>query len=240
MRINRALAAAGVASRRGAEELIRAGRVRLNGQLVTALAVQVDPAKDKLSLDGKPIALAAVVYFLFHKPRGMIATAKDERGRPCVGDICRGLPGNPRPVGRLDRASEGLMLLTNDGDAALRLTHPRYGIVKEYHVTLEPRLVQRDVKRVMQGVELEDGPAKVLGLVLRGEDEQRSRVGVTVAEGRYHLVRRIFESLGYQVKRLVRVRMGCLSLGKLTLNETRQLTVAEIRELRKALKLDQE
>lgn len=238
MRINRALAAAGVASRRGAEELVRAGRVRVNGQLVTDLATQINPLSDKLSVDGKPVELNAPVYYLFHKPRGMIATAKDELGRPCVGDVCGGLAGHPQPVGRLDRPSEGLMLLTNDGSVALRLTHPRYGVTKEYQVTVEPRLTQRDAKRLLEGVELEDGPARLVEMRLRGEDSTLSRLAVVVAEGRFHLVRRIFAALGYEVTRLKRVRLGCLSLDKLPLGETRPLSTTEVRELKRALKLE--
>jgi 23S rRNA pseudouridine2605 synthase len=238
MRINRALAAAGVASRRGAEELIRAGRVSVNGAVISELATQIDPQRETLMVDGKPVAQASPVYYLFYKPRGMVSTAKDERGRSCVGDICHDLEGMPQPVGRLDRASEGLMLLTNDGEAALRLSHPRYGISKEYLVTIQPPLTDRDARRLTTGVELEDGPAVFVGISLRSQEHGRSRLAVTVAEGRYRIIRRALESLGYEVLRLKRVRLGGLTLGELKPGQTRQLTVAEAKDLRRTLKID--
>lgn len=238
MRINRALAAAGVSSRRGAEELVRAGRVRLNGQVVADLATQVDPRRDKLTLDGKPLKLTEQhVYFVYHKPRGLISTLNDERGRPGLAEVCDALPGHPRPVGRLDRASEGLMLLTSDGELANRLMHPRYGVRKEYHVTVEPALRNADGEKLTQGVELEDGPARFEGITLLEQERTRSRLSIVVSEGRYRLIRRAFAALGYEVKRLRRVRLGSLQLGRLELGATRQLSGEEAKQLRSSVKL---
>jgi 23S rRNA pseudouridine2605 synthase len=237
MRINRALAAAGVASRRGAEELVLAGRVSINGVKVDQLATQVDPERDQIMLDGKVLKAAAPAYYLFYKPRGMVATAKDERNRSCVGDICKDLAGAPQPVGRLDRASEGLMLLTNDGAVALRLSHPRYGITKEYLVTVQPQLTDRDARHLTAGIELDDGPAVFVGITLRSQEAGRSRLAVTVAEGRYRIIRRALEKLNYEVLRLKRTRLGGLTLGELKPGETRPLTAPEVRELRRALKI---
>jgi 23S rRNA pseudouridine2605 synthase len=237
MRINRARAQAGVASRRGAEELIRAGRVKINGAVVTVLATQVDLQRDKILLDNKPLVLAANVYYAYYKPRGIVCTQSDERGRDCVGDICAKLVGAPRPVGRLDRASEGLLVLTNDGSLALRLTHPRYGVEKEYQATVSPKLTERHARQLIAGVELDDGIASFTGIDLLAEEGDRSRLKVTVAEGRYRLIRRAFEVVGHEVLRLKRVRIGPLSLGKLEVGATRELTKTEVLELKRQLKL---
>lgn len=237
IRINKALAAAGLASRRGAEKLITAGKVRVNGVVVTDLATQVDPEKDVLRVEGKRIKAKEPAYYLYHKPRGVISSQRDERGRPCVGDVCRRLAGAPKGVGRLDRASEGLMLLTNDGQAAFRLTHPSYGAAKEYRVTIAPRLKGSDAARLVSGVELDDGLARFEGIALAGEDAGRSRLSITLHEGRSHIIRRAFDALGYEVKRLKRVGMGPLSLGKLGLGATRRLSAKECAALRRALGL---
>jgi 23S rRNA pseudouridine2605 synthase len=237
IRINRALAQAGVASRRGAEELVKAGRVTLNGERVDSLGAQVDPGRDDLRLDVKRLQLAAPVFFVYYKPRGLLSTMDDEQQRPCVGDMARTLAGNPRPVGRLDRASEGLMLLTNDGDAALRLTHPRYRVQKEYQVTVSPRLTDAAARQMVSGVQLDDGPARFVGIELAEQAEDRSRLRVVVEEGRNRLIRRVCEALGYSVLRLKRVRLGILALGKLGPGETRQLSGVEIENLRGSLGL---
>ena len=238
LRINRALASAGIASRRGAEELVRAGRVQLNGAAVTDLATQVDPDRDRLSVDGKRIKLQPLTYYLFYKPRGMISTMSDERGRPCVGDICTGLVGKPRLSGRLDRESEGLMLLTGDGDVAQRLAHPRYGVQREYQATISPVLADADAQRLVAGVRLEDGPGRFMGITLLEAEATRCRLQIVVGEGRNRFIRRMCAAVGYEVLRLKRVRLGTLQLGKLKPGESRQLSVAEVSSLRQALKLD--
>jgi pseudouridine synthase len=237
MRINRALALAGAASRRGAEELVAAGRVKLNGQVVTSLGTQVNTERDELLLDGRKLRFAAPVYYLYHKPRGVLSTMQDEQGRECVGTVARALPGSPVPVGRLDRASEGLMLLTNDGQVALRLAHPRYRVRKEYQVTVSPRLADRDAQLMVGGVTLEDGSARFTGIELQGEETDRSRLLITVEEGRNRLIRRVCEALGYRVLRLKRLRLGIVALGKLPQGETRQMGAAEAENLRQSLGL---
>lgn len=234
MRINRALAAAGVASRRGAEALILAGRVRLNGQLVTSLAVRVDPAHDVLSLDGRPLELTGEFhYYAYYKPRGVVSTMEDERGRDCVGEVCRALAGQPVPVGRLDRASEGLLLLTNDGELANRITHPRYRIRKKYLVTVKPALTDRDAQQLVTGLTLEDGPARFLELALVEAARDRSRLEVVVDEGRNRLVRRCFAALDYTVRRLKRLGIGGLVLGNLQPGQSRTLSAGELKDLRR-------
>lgn len=235
IRINRALALAGVASRRKAEQWVVAGRVQVNGVVVTDLAARIDPRKDSLTVDGKELELQSHTYYLYYKPRGVISTLSDESGRECLGELCRGLGGSPRPVGRLDRKSEGLMLLTNDGQLANKLMHPRYGVQKEYITTVSPPLKNADAARLVGGVELEDGLAKFVGLemVLRSKD--RDQVLVTVGEGRNRLVRRMFEHFGYSVKRLKRVKLGNLVLGKLKPGEHRKLSGREVTSLKQTL-----
>jgi pseudouridine synthase len=238
LRINRALALAGVASRRGAEELVRAGRVQLNGAVVESLGVQVDPARDKLTLDGKPLKLTQkLAYYAYHKPRGIVSTLSDERGRPALDTVCAALAGSPRPVGRLDRASEGLLLLTSDGELANRLAHPRYGVRKEYQVTVRPRLSDPDAQQAIAGVVLDDGPARFAGIELLGDEKDRSRLRVVVTEGRNRLIRRVFEALGYSTLRLKRVRFGAVALSRLEPGQTRALSADEVMQLKRSVGL---
>jgi 23S rRNA pseudouridine2605 synthase len=238
MRINRALALAGVASRRGAEELVRAGRVSLNGAVVQDLSTQVNIGKDMLALDGKPLKLIQKLsYYAYFKPRGIVSTLKDELGRPALDEVCSALPGRPKPVGRLDRSSEGLLILSSDGELANRLTHPRYGVRKEYQVTVSPKLADADAQRATSGVELEDGPARFEGIELVGDEHDRSRLRVVVTEGRNRLIRRLFEALGYETLRLKRVRMGAVALGKLEPGQTRALSADEVMQLKKLVKM---
>lgn len=239
MRINRALAQAGAASRRGAEALVQAGRVRVNGQVVTDLATTIDPGKDKLSLDGKPLRLQTLSYFAYYKPRGIVTSMDDERGRPCVGELCRSLPGKPRPVGRLDRASEGLLILTSDGELANRLTHPRYGVRKVYQVTVSPRINDPVARQMIDGVELEDGVARFEGIELVESAGDRSRLLVVVSEGRYRLIRRVCEKLGLSVLRLKRLRVGPITLGRIQVGETRPLSGDEIKQLKKQVGMEE-
>lgn len=238
IRINRALAQAGVASRRKAELLVLEGRVTVNGAVVTQLATLVDPERDAIAVDGRRVKQALPAYYLYYKPRGEISTVSDERGRRCVGDVCSALAGNPRPVGRLDRRSEGLMLLTNDGEVSQHLAHPRHKEFKEYLVTIKPALLEADAQQMAAGVELEDGPARFVKIELIGQDKGLSRLKVVVDEGRNRLVRRIFEHFAYSVALLKRTAMGPLRLGRLKPGEHRQLSMAEAAELRRQLSLD--
>jgi 23S rRNA pseudouridine2605 synthase len=249
VRINRAIAMSGAASRRGAEELILAGRVRLNGKVVNDLATTLDPARDRLELDGNPLRLSAPCYYVYYKPRGQVCTMDDERGRDCTGAICAGLPGKPRPVGRLDRQSEGLLLLTNDGTLANKLMHPRYGVVKEYQVTVEPRLTDRHARLLTEGVDIaplpgeREAPGRFSGMELAGLDPPRkgdpgrTRVVVHVTEGRYRFIRRMFETLGYSVLLLRRIRLGPLRIGALTPGAHRSVSGDELMQLRNLLGL---
>jgi len=231
-RLQKVLAALGWGSRRLSEELIAEGRVTVNGD-IAELGRRVDTLTDVIAVDGVPIgARPDFVYYLLNKPRGVISTAHDPHGRPTVVDL---VPQSPRvfPVGRLDSETEGLLLLTNDGDLTHFLTHPSKGVEKEYLVLLEgsPRLTESQLRRLRDGVELEDGktaPAKV---------SQRSdmTVSMTIHEGRNRQVRRMIEAVGHRVERLVRVRIGPLIDSKLKPGAWRELSLAERKALVEAM-----
>lgn len=228
-RLQKVLAAVGLGSRRACEELIAEGRVTVDGQ-VAVLGRRVNPAAALVEVDGVPISVApGLVYYLLNKPRGVITTAHDPQGRPVVVDL---VPAEPRvfPVGRLDADTEGLLLLTNDGQLAHRLTHPSMGVEKEYLAEVEGVLSAGALRRLRQGVELEDGltaPAKA-GLV------PPRAVRITVHEGRNRQVRRMCEAVGHPVVRLVRVRIGPLADRRLAPGAWRLLTADEVRSLEKA------
>jgi len=225
MRLNAYLARAGVASRRGAEELIRAGRVRVNGE-VAGLATFVEP-RDTVEVDGSPIEPEPLTYVLLHKPAGVVTTARDPQGRPTV----VGIVGHERrvvPVGRLDADTTGALLLTNDGPLAHRLMHPRYEVDKVYEAEVEGEPSDDALGQLAEGVELEDGmtsPAKVDRL-------GPSVVELTIHEGRKHQVKRMLEAVGHPVSRLHRSRYAGLTLDGLAPGEWRVLTPEEIKRLR--------
>jgi pseudouridine synthase len=228
IRLQKFLSRAGVASRRAAEELIRAGRVRVNGAAVTELGVKVEPEHDAVEVDGKPVRAAAATWIAVHKPRGVVSTRRDPEGRRTVYDV---LPPRLRRlfyVGRLDRDSEGLMLLTNDGDAAHRLLHPRFEVEREYEVEVERRVDPAARRRLLEGVPLEDGVARVIRMSQPSVGDGPRRLRVVLREGRKREVRRLFEAVGHPVLRLVRVRYGPVALGDLAPGAWRPLTSAEV------------
>ena len=210
----------GVFSRRRAEEAILNGRVSLNGEVFTDLGRLIDPLADVLLLDGKPVEPPSVKRtFLFHKPKGVMTTKSDPEGRPTVMDYFRDFPG-VNPVGRLDFDSEGLLLLTEDGELLLKLTHPRFGVQKVYEVELTGKGRPGWEQEALRSVELSDGPGKFDSLeALKTGRNYR----VTVSEGRNRFIRRMFAALGFTVVRLLRVRMGEHQLGDLQPGERREL-----------------
>jgi 23S rRNA pseudouridine2605 synthase len=236
-RLQKIISRAGLASRREAEKWIQEGRVTVNGAVVTKLGTQADLGKDKIKVDGKLIFRPALNYFLLHKPPGLITSMHDPEGRPHLGEWLESLgkKGRVFPVGRLDFNSSGLLLLTNDGELAQKLTHPRYGVRKFYRVKVSGRPSEQELDRLRKGIRLEDGwtaPAKArVAEVLR----KKAWVELEVREGRYREVRRMFEALGYFVEKLVRIRMGPLRLGSLAPGEYRPLTPQEISALKKAV-----
>jgi 23S rRNA pseudouridine2605 synthase len=234
-RLQKVLAALGWGSRRTCEDLIADERVTVNGD-VAELGRRVDTLVDVIAVDGVPIGVRPdLVYYLLNKPRGVISTASDPQGRPTVVDI---VPQSPRvfPVGRLDAETEGLILLTNDGDLTHFLTHPSKGVDKEYVALLRgnPRLTEGQLRKLREGVELDDGPTAPAKVGQRSD----STVSITIHEGRNRQVRRMFEVIGHEVERLVRTRIGPLTDTKLKPGTWRELSLAERKALIEAMSGD--
>ena len=228
-RIQKVLAAAGVASRRAVEEMVAEGRITVNGQ-PARLGQRVDPDADEVEVDGIPVGLRAdLAYYLLNKPPGVVTTASDPQGRPTVVTL---VPAEPRvfPVGRLDADSEGLLLLTNDGGLTHRLTHPSFGVDKEYLAHVEGRPSRGALRRLREGVELDDGPAQAVAV----SHPEPSVVRIVVHEGRNRMVRRMCEAVGHPVIRLVRTRIGPLADRKLPPGQWRELRPEEVRALERA------
>jgi 23S rRNA pseudouridine2605 synthase len=240
VRLQKYLSRAGVASRRAAEEMIRAGRVRINGEMVTEMGTKVEPG-DRVEVDGRPVGVDQPVWVMLNKPAGHVTTRADPEGRPTVYDLLPPELGGLYHVGRLDRDSEGLLLLTNDGDVANQLLHPSREVDRVYLVDVVGAPTRRTLSRLLAGVELEDGPARAhrVEVVKRARAtrgagaEAHTRLRVLVREGRKREVRRIFDALGHPVRRLVRVRLGPVELGDLRRGEWRELSPGEVRALRK-------
>ncbi len=231
-RLHKVLAHAGVESRRAAEEMILAGRIAVNGRVCSVLGTKVDPEHDVITVDGKPIPRRVrPVYLMLNKPPGYITTVSDPEHRSTVMDL---VPRSARiyPVGRLDANSEGLILMTNDGEFANLLAHPRFSFEKEYHVAVPGTVAEADLEMLRSGVVVEGrrtSPAKVRVL---SSDGKETWLSITIHEGRNRQIRRMLHTLGYRVDRLVRVRIGPLWLGSLPRGAYRQLTAAEVRRLR--------
>jgi len=235
VRLQKLLASAGVASRRKAEAWVRAGRVRVNGR-VADLGESADPRTDRVELDGRPVRLESPEYWVLNKPRGALTTTRDPQGRPTVIDL---LPPEARrqrlfPVGRLDRDTRGLLLLTNDGEVAQALLHPARGSEREYRVSVRGALPSEAVERLRRGVTLDDGPTAPARVSALRRDARRDATTfhLTVIEGRKRQIRRALRALGHPVVELVRVRMGPLRLGLLPEGASRPLRPAERRALR--------
>jgi 23S rRNA pseudouridine2605 synthase len=232
VRLQKVLAAAGVGSRRACEELIAAGRVSVNGRVVTEQGLRVDPLTAVVHVDGARVTVRDdLVYLAVNKPRGVLSAMSDSRGRRTVADLVQDRAERLFHVGRLDADSEGLLLLTNDGELAHKLMHPSFGVQKTYLATV-PGPVARDVgRRLEQGVVLEDGPAKVDRFRVVQSHPPRAIVEVVLHEGRKHIVRRMLAEVGHPVERLVRTAIGPVQLGGQRAGSVRALTRAEVAEL---------
>ena len=230
VRLQKVLAAAGVGSRRACEELIAAGRVEVDGALVREMGTRVNPATAVIKVDGMRVAPpeSDLVHLALNKPRGVVSTMSDTHGRPSLGDYVEGRKERLFHVGRLDADTEGLILLTNDGELAHRLAHPSYGVTKTYLAEVAGP-VARDVgRRLRSGIELDDGVVAVDGFRVVGSSAGRVMVELVLHEGRKHVVRRLLDAVGHPVQRLVRTDIGPIALGELRPGRTRSLTRGEV------------
>jgi pseudouridine synthase len=231
VRLQKFLADAGVASRRAAEKIILDGKVRVNGQIIRLLGTKVDPVHDEVSVDGKAIRTKRKLYIALHKPPGCVCSHRDELGRPTIYDLLPKEWQIVHSVGRLDFNTEGLIFLTNDGQFALHLTHPRYGVRKKYIATVEGRVEPEMLARFMRGVFHGGEKLKAEKARLMGSSRAKSVVELELSEGKNREVRRLFESQNLVVQRLQRVQIGKIKLGELKLGRWRTLTETEIRTL---------
>ena len=233
IRLNKYIADAGVTSRRGADSLIEAGRVKVNGKRITELGFKVDE-KSRVEVDGETInQTKSKSYLALYKPRGVLSTMYDPDGRPSLAELMEFRKERLFHVGRLDKESEGLILLTNDGEITFRATHPSYGLEKTYLVNYEGEL-PRDAKAILtKGVELEDGIGRVIGY----KELPNNWLELKIHEGRYHIIRRLMEAVGVEVIRLVRSQFGPILLGDMKEGRWRDLNEVEVANLYKALNL---
>jgi 23S rRNA pseudouridine2605 synthase len=244
IRLQKVLAAAGVGSRRHCEEMIGEGRVEVDGQIVRRFGARVDPEKQVIRVDGKRIpARQGLVYLALNKPAGVLTAMSDDRGRKTIADLLPGAEGSTDGgerlfhVGRLDYDTEGLILLTNDGELAHRLAHPRYGVLKTYLADVTGSVPANMGKRLAAGVELEDGMARADAFRIVDRAAGKTLVEITLHEGRKHIVRRMLAEVGHPVTRLVRTQLGPVRLGRQAPGSTRKLTTPEIGEMYAAVGL---
>jgi 23S rRNA pseudouridine2605 synthase len=232
MRVQRALARAGVASRRTSEALIRAGRVRVNGQVAT-LGQSADPERDRITIDGRRVQAAPIRWLALHKPIGYVVSRRDPEGRPTVFSLLPEIPGLTY-VGRLDVMTSGLLLLTTDGDGANRLTHPRYRAERSYRVLVHGRRPDEIKRLLARPVMIDRRPVALREVQVRAAEGDRTDVRLVLEEGRYRIVRRLCERLGLKVERLTRLSHGPVRLGRLAPGRWRPLTRIELAALRAA------
>ncbi|QJC51828.1 rRNA pseudouridine synthase [Paenibacillus albicereus] len=235
-RLQKILAAAGVASRRKCEELIASGAVEVNGKVVRELGTKADPATDEITVKGKRIASEKKIYLMMNKPKGVITSASDPKGRKIVSDFLPGIKERVYPVGRLDYDTEGLLLLTNDGEFANLLTHPSHHVPKTYLATVKGVPHGSALERLQKGIKLEDGMTAPAEADYHDVDVDAgvATISITIYEGRNRQVRRMFDAIGHPVARLKRIKFGHLGLENMQRGKFRHLTLSEIKELRDA------
>ena len=234
MRLNKIIADAGITSRRGADELIADGRVTVDGRPIRELGAKIDPDNHAVAVDGETIKRSLTKsYLVLHKPKGVLSTMYDPEGRPSLADFIDLRKERLFHVGRLDKDSEGSILLTNDGDLTFRVTQPSFGLEKTYIIEFEGRLETGVDKVLLKGVELEDG----MGRVLSFKQLSANWIEVKIHEGRYHIIRRLMEAVGVEVLRLIRTNFGPISLGDTPEGRWRDLNEQELLNIQKALNL---
>jgi 23S rRNA pseudouridine2605 synthase len=240
-RLNKIIADAGIASRRAADQLILEGRVSVDGEIIIELGGKYDPEINDVKVDGESLSInKSKTYFAFHKPAGIISTMSDPEGRANLGDYFKDRKDRLYHVGRLDKDSEGIILLTNDGDLAHRATHPSYGLEKRYLVEVEGEFNKQMSDQLLQGVRLEDGLARAMKVVhARAVSKNHHWVEITIHEGRFHIIRRLIESLGLKVLRLIRLGFGPINLGDMKPGRHRVLNSQEMTNLFTLLKLNE-
>ena len=232
MRLNKIIADAGITSRRGADELIASGRVTVDGIAIREMGAKFDPDKTEVAVDGETIKRSLTKsYLALHKPKGVLSTMYDPDGRPSLSDFIDLRRERLFHVGRLDKDSEGLILLTNDGDLTFRATHPSFGLEKTYIIEYDGKLPPGVDKALLKGVELEDG----MGRVLSFKELSSTWIEVTIHEGRYHIIRRLMEAVEVDVLRLIRTKFGPISLGDTSEGRWRDLNSGELTNLRNVL-----
>ena len=231
-RLQKVLAAAGLGSRRQCEELITAGRVEIDRRVVTELGTRVDLAKQQVRVDGVALPTARLEYFAVNKPSGVLCTNRDPAGRTRVVDLVESKAARLFTIGRLDQYSDGLILVTNDGELANRLTHPRYGVSKTYRVVVAGSPTQEMLAKLEQGVHLSDGLARVEHITVRSHHKESTLLEMVLREGKNREIRRVLARVGHKVLRLTRVAGGPVRLGTLPIGGVRRLTPAEVKALR--------
>lgn len=236
-RLQKILSRAGIASRRAAERLIVEGRVSVNGRVVRELGTRADPDEDLISVDGQPVArVEEDVHLILYKPPNVVTTLSDPEGRRSVGDLIRSFKVRVFPVGRLDYDAEGALLLTNDGDLAHRLAHPRWGVPRTYRVKVKGFPSDEALERMKKGVRLEDGMARATEVEVEQRTLRNTWLRLVVREGRHHLVKRLCEAVGHRVDRLVRLDYAGVGIEKMSPGELRFLSSGEVRRLRAAVR----
>jgi 23S rRNA pseudouridine2605 synthase len=232
-RLQKVMARAGVASRRHSEELITARRVQVNGEIVTSLGTKVDPERDVVSVDGELLDLGVThAYFALNKPAGYVTTMSDPEGRPTIADLLPSGPPGLFAVGRLDLGTEGLLLLTNDGELGARLLHPRYHVPKTYRALVAGQPTERELERLREGILLDDGPTQPAEVEALATGSRNTLVRITIHEGRKRQVRRMFSALGHPVEELKRVSFGPIQLAEQPEGTVRELTAEEVAALK--------
>jgi 23S rRNA pseudouridine2605 synthase len=236
-RLQVVLARFGVASRRGVVSLIEEGKVRVNGEVVREKGFRVDTAADKISVGGEALEVSAprrLVTYVFNKPKGVMTTLQDPHAERMIADFFTDIPERVFPVGRLDRDTTGLILMTNDGELAFRLTHPKFGVKKRYRVRVRGLVKAEAVKPLEKGITLEEGRTAPCRIEIDRAETDETTLFVTLHEGKKRQIRRMFEAIGHRVTDLERVSYGPLELGRLKPGERRELPAGELRELKKA------
>lgn len=238
VRLQKYMATCGIASRRHSEEIIAAGRVRVNGSVVTEQGTRIDPVTDVVLVDGKKIeAPTTFSYYMFHKPAGYLTTVTDPQGRPTIYDLLPDLRGKVVPVGRLDMDTEGLLFLTDDGEFAHRLTHPKYGVKKTYVARVDGRMTEPALHRLATGVQLDDGMTQPAEVRVLKAGQRHTTVELIIREGKKRQVRRMFEAVGFPVLSLRRTAIDRIRLSHVDSGEVRPLNEDEITRLCNRLQL---